>query len=201
MSGGNYRSADGTSTELPLSAAQLGFWFAQQLDPQNAGFNVGEYLEIHGPIDPTLFQAALRQGILETDVLRIRLVERAGEPRQIIAESAEWSLPYMDVSGEVDPAMAALSWMSADMERPTDLLRGPLFAFALFKAEADIRHSPGGRFPTAMSQVRLRRSSRTTPLIGLPMILRAIANTGTNISTTPLIRRVSPTAASSDRAA
>jgi nonribosomal peptide synthetase DhbF len=137
MSGGNYRSADGTSTELPLSAAQLGFWFAQQLDPQNAGFNVGEYLEIHGPIDPTLFQAALRQGILETDVLRIRLVERAGEPRQIIAESAEWSLPYMDVSGEVDPAMAALSWMSADMERPTDLLRGPLFAFALFKAAAD----------------------------------------------------------------
>ena len=137
MSGGNYRSADGTSTELPLSAAQLGFWFAQQLDPQNAGFNVGEYLEIHWPIDPTLFQAALRQVILETDVLRIRLVERAGEPRQIIAESAEWSLPYMDVSGEVDPAMAALSWMSADMERPTDLLRGPLFAFALFKAAAD----------------------------------------------------------------
>jgi Condensation domain len=27
--------------------------------------------------------------------------------------------------------------MSADLQRPTDLLRGPLFAFALFKTEAD----------------------------------------------------------------
>jgi hypothetical protein len=40
----------GAGTELPLSAAQLGLWFAQQLDPRNAAFNVGEYLEILGPI-------------------------------------------------------------------------------------------------------------------------------------------------------
>src|SRR5271169_2133017 len=123
--------------ELPLSAAQLGVWVAQQLDPQNAGFNVGEYLEIHGPIDPTLFEAALRQVILETEALCISLVERAGEPRQIIAAPAEWSLPFFDVSGDTDPAVTALSWMSADIRRPIDLLHGPLFAFALFKTAAD----------------------------------------------------------------
>ena len=132
----NYRSVS-TAAELPLSAGQLGFWVAQQLDPQNAVFNIGAYLEIHGPIDLAAFEAALRQVILETEALRIQLVERAGEPRQIIAAPAEWSLPFFDVSGEADPAAAALSWMSADIQRPTDLLRGPLFAFALFKAAAD----------------------------------------------------------------
>ena len=94
-------------------------------------------MEILGPIDPAQFEATLRQVILETELLRIRLVERAGEPRQIIVAPAEWSLPFFDVSGEADPTAAALSWMSADLQRPTDLLRGPLFAFALFKAEAD----------------------------------------------------------------
>jgi nonribosomal peptide synthetase DhbF len=132
----NYPSR-GPGPELPLSAAQLDFWFAQELDLQNADFNVGEYLEIHGPIDPALVQAALRQLILETDVLRLRLVERAGEPRQIVTAPAEWSLPFFDVSGEVNPATAALSWMSAEIRRPTDLLRGPLFAFALFKVAAE----------------------------------------------------------------
>jgi len=136
ISAESYRSA-GTGPELPLSAAQLGFWFAQQFDQQNATFNVGEYLEIHGPIDSALFEAALRQVILETDVLCIRFIERSGEPRQIMTAPAEWSLPFFDVSGEADPSAAALSWMSADIQRPTDLLRGPLFAFALFKAAAN----------------------------------------------------------------
>ena len=65
-----------TSTEFPLSAVQLGLWFGQQLDPQNAAFNVGDYLEILGPIDPAQFEATLRQVIRETESLRIRLVER-----------------------------------------------------------------------------------------------------------------------------
>jgi Condensation domain len=102
-----------------ISSAQLGLWFAQHLDPQNAAFNVGDYLEILGSIDPAQFEATLRQVILETESLRIRLVERAGEPRQIIVAPAEWSLPFFDVSGEADPT-AALSWMSADLQRPTE---------------------------------------------------------------------------------
>jgi len=132
----SYRST-GTDPELPLSAAQLGFFFAQQLDPENADFNVCEYLDIHGPIDPALFEAALRRVIFDTDVLRVRLVERAGEPRQVVAVAAGWSLPFFDMSGKADPAAAALSWMSTDRKRPADLLRGPLFAFALFKISAD----------------------------------------------------------------
>ena len=214
---------------MPLSAAQRGLWFAQQLDLQNAAFNVGEYLEILGPIDPAQFETTLRQVILETESLRIRLVERAGEPRQIVVTPAEWSLPFFDVSGEADPTAAAMSWMSADLQRPTDLLRGPLFAFALFKTEvdrflwyaryhhividglsrslvarrvADVYTALAERsLPDGSAVGPLRQSSRTTPPIGPAMISRAIANTGSNISTAPQILPASPTATSFDRGA
>ena len=37
-----------TTDVLPMSAAQLGIWFAQRLDPLSAAYNIGEYLEIDG---------------------------------------------------------------------------------------------------------------------------------------------------------
>lgn len=44
-----------------LSGAQLGIWYAQQLDPDNPIFNTAECIEIRGPVDPVLFEKALRQ--------------------------------------------------------------------------------------------------------------------------------------------
>jgi hypothetical protein len=45
---------------LPLSDAQLGIWFAQSIDPSSPAYNLAEYLEIAGPTDATLFEAAVR---------------------------------------------------------------------------------------------------------------------------------------------
>ena len=42
----------GPGERLPLSAAQLGIWFAHQLDPTGQAFTIAEYLIIHGTIDP-----------------------------------------------------------------------------------------------------------------------------------------------------
>ena len=43
----------------PLSVAQLGVWVIQMLEPRNPIFNIAEYLEILGPVDPR----PLRNGI------------------------------------------------------------------------------------------------------------------------------------------
>ena len=65
---------------IPLTAAQAGIWYAQQLDPENPVFNAAEYLEIRGSLDATLFEGALRRRFyrsgestgtrLEVEVLR-----------------------------------------------------------------------------------------------------------------------------------
>ena len=46
-------------------------------------------------------------------------------------------MPLVDVSAETDARAAAESWMQADLARPIDPTRGPLFGYALFKASAD----------------------------------------------------------------
>lgn len=130
---------------MPLSAAQSGIWFAQQLDAQNPIYNTGEYVEIHGAVDPQLFESALRDVIAETDSLRIRLVgDPAGaeQPCQIVDPAEDFELPVVDVSSAVDPGTAALERMRADLAEPVDLARGRgaggrLFGAVLFKIADD----------------------------------------------------------------
>ena len=43
---------------LPLTTAQRGLWVGQKLASVEATLNIAEAVEIHGPIDPTLFQRA-----------------------------------------------------------------------------------------------------------------------------------------------
>ena len=125
------------SPAFPLSSAQQGIWFAQQIAPSSPAYNIGEYIEIHGAIDPPLFEQALRQVVAETDALRVRIVARAGEPRQVVDASPTWAMPFVDLSAETDARTVAEASMKADLARPIDPTRGPLFAFALFKAAAD----------------------------------------------------------------
>lgn len=64
--------ADRSRRELPLTAAQLGIWHAQQLDPFSTAYQGGEYLEIAGPVDATRLEQAVRQTLHEAQTLRAR---------------------------------------------------------------------------------------------------------------------------------
>ena len=118
-------------SELPLSAAQLGIWYAQELAPSSTDFNSAEYVQIFGPVEPEIFETALRQVVREADALSVRFVRCPEGPRQVIGGAPDLSLTFIDVSAEANPLAAARAWMDADRERPIDLWRGPLFAYAL----------------------------------------------------------------------
>ena len=118
---------------LPLSSAQLGIWFAQNTASSSVAYNIGEYIEVRGTVNPHLFERALRQVVLETESLRVQLVEHSDGVRQIVGALPPWSVTTIDVSAETDARGAAELWMKADLDRPIDLIRGPLFGFALFR--------------------------------------------------------------------
>ncbi|MFE3143890.1 amino acid adenylation domain-containing protein [Streptomyces scopuliridis] len=122
---------------LPLTAAQSGIWLSQRLEPTNPIFNIAEYIEIHGEIDPALFESVLRRTVAEAETLRIRVVEEDGRPSQIVEEHNDWGMDLLDVSGEDDPRASAEEWMRAEARRPVDPTSDPLFAFALFKVADD----------------------------------------------------------------
>ena len=60
------------------------------LDPVNPIFNTAECIEIQGPVDPILFERALRQVVGEAEALHVRFGEDMDGPWQSIDPSPDW---------------------------------------------------------------------------------------------------------------
>ncbi|MER7789175.1 amino acid adenylation domain-containing protein [Streptomyces sp. NPDC097640] len=112
-------------------------WFAQRVDPDSPIFRAAEYLEIHGPVDPGIFERALRQVVTEADALHLRFLDTEDGPRQVVGPEPRWQLRIVDVSAEPDPRRAAEEWMGRDLRRKIDLTGSSLFTYALFRVAAD----------------------------------------------------------------
>ncbi|GCB52470.1 non-ribosomal peptide synthetase [Streptomyces sp. NL15-2K] len=118
---------------LELSAAQRSMWFGQRLDPAGPAYNVGEYTEIHGPVDPARFREAVRAVVEATETLRVRFAADDDTVRQLVEAGPAWDLPVVDLTGGPAPRSAAEAWMAADFATPFALDEGPLFRYALLK--------------------------------------------------------------------
>jgi len=117
-----------------LTSVQLGVWYAQQLAPDSPAYNIGGYLEIHGPLDVRLLEASIRQGLEESDAARLRLgVGADGAPYQYVGEAADHQIQVLDLGSRTDPFAAVRSWMRADLDRVRDLTGEPLSSFAVLK--------------------------------------------------------------------
>lgn len=121
---------------LPLSSAQFAIWLDCLVQRSASAYNIGEYLEIFGPIDSARLAQATNIVVAQTPGLRMVVVEDSGHPMQRILDSSAFELPFIDVSTEPNPLSAALNWMSADMKVPFNLATGPLFKFAIFRLSA-----------------------------------------------------------------
>lgn len=121
----------------PLSQAQLGIWCAQMLCTNKSLYNIGEAIEILGPVDRASFERALRRVVDDSDALHLKFIDTEEGPRQFLAPEPDWPLPLIDVSGEPDPTAAATAWMQAAMDRVIDVGRDRQFDFALLRLAAD----------------------------------------------------------------
>ncbi|MEJ4659811.1 condensation domain-containing protein, partial [Enterococcus faecium] len=63
---------------IGLMPGQRGLWYAHRFDPGSPILNVGEYLDIAGPLDIALFDQALRRTVQEAQALRLRFSEDDG---------------------------------------------------------------------------------------------------------------------------
>ncbi|WP_415847373.1 condensation domain-containing protein, partial [Tsukamurella strandjordii] len=94
---------------LPLTAAQLGIWNAQRLEPDSPYYVVGDVLEIAGdaPIDVEALRSAIARTVAEADSLRLRVVPTPDGPRQWIDDAADLRPDIVDLRDEPDPRAAA----------------------------------------------------------------------------------------------
>jgi Condensation domain len=114
---------EGIST--PLSTAQAGMWLSHQLDPTGRAGTLAEYLEIHGPVDPVLLDAAWQEVWAETDACRARFTLDSAAPVQVIAPPVARGVPFVDLSADADPAVAAGKWRPCVASRREPVRAGP----------------------------------------------------------------------------
>ncbi|QES52861.1 hypothetical protein DEJ51_00050 [Streptomyces venezuelae] len=98
-----------------LTAAQAHILAAQSADPSYAGHNVGQYIELFGPIDTAALDEAVRRTLDEAPWLRPRPTTRDG------------GLPRLDTSAAADPVGAAVDLVRGQLACPPrpELLTAP----------------------------------------------------------------------------
>ncbi|QNG22332.1 AMP-binding protein [Rhodococcus triatomae] len=127
---------------LPLTAAQSGMWFAQQLDEGNATFVTGQYVALTGPVDVELLRGCVDRALGEVPELGARIVRDGDTVRQ---EPGAWALRCaVEPLGEaLDPAAAdaeALRRMRTVLAEPVDLTAVPGFGATLYVLGTDRVH-------------------------------------------------------------
>ncbi|MFE2059966.1 amino acid adenylation domain-containing protein [Streptomyces sp. NPDC059446] len=118
---------------LALTAAQRGLWFAQRMDARNPSYNVAEYADIRGRVDPALLRAAVDRVADEQEALRLTFGERDGVPFQRVHASVDIEVPLVDLSRFDDPHAEALRRMEECLGQPADIATGPLVRMTLFR--------------------------------------------------------------------
>lgn len=108
------------SAWLPLTPAQQGLFFAQQLDPGSPACTTAEVVELHGEIDADRLAAAIERAYDEFEQLRTEFRLTAEGPVQRVREAGAVHLEL----AEADTPEAADAMIEAALERPLDLLDG-----------------------------------------------------------------------------
>lgn len=114
---------------LPLSAAQLGIWVAQALDPHSADFVTAECVELSGAVDVPKLAAATQQALQEADILRATIDASADD----VAWQTDSVAALVPSLLTVADASAAYAFMAADARTPFDLVCGPVVRHALLQ--------------------------------------------------------------------
>ncbi|MCW4352546.1 non-ribosomal peptide synthase/polyketide synthase [Hoyosella sp. YIM 151337] len=117
---------------FPLSQAQYGMWFAQQLDP-DVPVSIAQYIELRGELDPDLLDYSIDRARCELGSGALRILQQDGEPMQVVALGPEKHIERYDFRDKPDPIAAAFEWMHEEYSTPIDLLRDRIGISALIQ--------------------------------------------------------------------
>ncbi len=124
---------------IPLSFAQERLWFLDQLDGAGATYNIPSALRLTGRLDVPALQGTLTEIVRRHAALRTSFAALDGRPAQVIAPSALFSLPVVDLAalGRERGEAEARRLAAEDAVRPFDLTRGPLLRATLLRFDAE----------------------------------------------------------------
>ncbi|MTK33591.1 amino acid adenylation domain-containing protein, partial [Nocardia seriolae] len=117
---------------FPLSAAQQGIWYAQQLTGPTPITNA-LCIDLRGDLDVELLLASFWRVAGEFGAARLRVIETGTGPVQVADRPLDEPVRFQDLRSEADPIAAAHDWMRAEYRRPVDLQRDRLVTTAVLR--------------------------------------------------------------------
>ncbi|HEY6121541.1 MAG TPA: amino acid adenylation domain-containing protein [Pyrinomonadaceae bacterium] len=124
---------------LPLSFAQERLWFLDQLEPENAAYNIPRALRLRGTLDKEALQQSFNAIIARHEVLRTSFLNDSGKPALSIDQEAAVQVQHRDLRHlprakheEVSQATAA-----DEARRPFNLAQGPLLRASLLQLDVN----------------------------------------------------------------
>jgi amino acid adenylation domain-containing protein len=109
--------------KAPLSSAQEGLWFLQQLEPNSSVYNNVLLLRFQGSLDVALLGRSINEVVRRHEALRIRFAVVDGMPIQLAAPEVMLKLPVTEVTSreDGDGFGEALRQAAEEAGRPFDL--------------------------------------------------------------------------------
>ncbi|MGA9769162.1 MAG: condensation domain-containing protein, partial [Blastocatellia bacterium] len=125
------RDSDGP---CPLSYAQQGLWFLDQLDPGSLSFVNSNSVRFTGSLNMAALQQSLNEIIRRHEALRTIFPIMNGQPVQIVIPRLSVNLTVVDFETLPENLFDQATQLLASMgQRPFDLAHGPLLRVSLFR--------------------------------------------------------------------
>ena len=118
---------------LQLTSVQQDIWFDQLLQDDIPLYNIGGYIQIDGPINREIFQAAIRHVVNVNEAFQTVFHMAEAIPKQSFQKKLNYHLPFLDMSHFNQPEHFAISWMKQAFNKVFQLNLPPFFEFALIK--------------------------------------------------------------------
>jgi amino acid adenylation domain-containing protein len=128
-----------TRDAVPLSFAQEGLWFLEQLSPDGDVANLGQAMFLRGPLDEPALERALSDVVERHDSLRTTVSQTDdGVPRQVVVSDVTVALERADLTWlpGAERAGAARELAAQTLWPAFDLSRGPLVRVLLARLDA-----------------------------------------------------------------
>jgi amino acid adenylation domain-containing protein len=132
-------SAIARDRQLPLSYAQQRLWFLDQLVPNSPVYNVPSTWRLTGHLNLSALERSITEIVQRHEALRTIFISSNGKPMQQIMPSSSVSISVVDLSNIPDSyrEQKALSYATAEGQRPFDLTSGPLLRASLIRLGPD----------------------------------------------------------------
>lgn len=121
----------GLEGSRPLTWAQESIWLDQALQPNESIYNVGGIVHVDAALDLRRLDDVISRLVDEEEALRCVIRWTDAGFQQVGCQSARAEVLHRSFKDDPPPRASAMAWLEGQFWRPIDLVRGPLFMFAV----------------------------------------------------------------------